>query len=241
VGTIRAHLRRSDTLVRVRSATLKAQFLARQRKRRALVRAYLEAHPVRRLHLGAGRNILPGWLNTDVYDDRGDGEIVYLDARKRFPLPAASFDLVYTEHMIEHIPYRDAQACLRECLRVLRPGGCVRVATPSVERLLELYGEQTDLHRRYVRWSLETFVEDADALLPGFVLNNFFRNWGHEFVYDRDTLRHALETAGFTDVREWNVGESDNPELVGLERHGELIPPEFNAFETLVLEARRPG
>jgi hypothetical protein len=124
---------------------------------------------------------------------------------------------------------------------VLKPGGRVRIATPLLERFVELLGKPDfDLHRRYVHWSIDTFIDEADAYLPGFVINNMFRNWEHRFIYDRQTLRHALEAAGFADVTEWNVGESDDPELEGLERHGEMIPPEFNAFETIVLEARRP-
>ena len=57
-------------------------------------------------------------------------------------------------------------------------------------------------------------------------------------VYDDQTLRHSLETAGFVDVTEWPVGESDDPALVGLERHMRRAA-EFNAYETLVLEARK--
>jgi predicted SAM-dependent methyltransferase len=240
MGKVRARLRQVDVLVRMLYTARRAQFLARQVRRGDRIRDYLRTHSVRKLQLGTGSNVLDGWLNTDIYDDRRNGEVVYLNARERFPLPDASFDLVYTEHMIEHIPYGDAQRCLRECRRVLRPGGRLRVATPSLENLLGLFGEQTDLHRRYMQWAVETFVKDADEPLPGIVVNNFFRNWGHQFIYDRDTLRHALEAAGFGDVKECNVGESDEPALVGLERHGEMIPPEFNVFETLILEATRP-
>jgi len=195
---------------------------------------------VRRLQLGTRSNVLEGWLNTDVYDDRGKGEVVYLDARRRFPLPDASIDLVFTEHMVEHLDYHEVLHCLRECRRVLKPGGRIRVATPSLDRLALLYGPLTDLDRRYVRWSVDTFIRDADAYLPGFVINNFLRDWGHRFVFDRETMGHALATAGFVDAREWPVGKSDDPRLAGLEHHGEMIPPEFNELETLVLEARRP-
>jgi len=42
------------------------------------------------------------------------------------------------------------------------------------------------------------------------------------------------------DVEEQPVGQSETPELAGLEAHGNEIPAEFNALETIVLEARRP-
>jgi predicted SAM-dependent methyltransferase len=202
--------------------------------------AYLRTHEIRKLQLGTGGNVHDGWLNTDVHDFRRTNEVVFMDAREPFPLPDESFDVVFSEHMLEHLTYADGQRCLRECRRVLRPGGRIRVATPSLERLIRLYdGDLDERQRRYLSWSVESFVADADAPLPGFVLNNFLRDWGHEFVYDPQTLRHALETAGFVDVEEVPIGESNDVRLAGLERHLSS-DPEFNELETMVFEARRP-
>jgi len=201
----------------------------RAARRGKQIEAYLASHDVRKLQLGAAENIRPGWLNTDLHGyGRGD-ELVYLDARKPFPLPDAAFDLVYSEHMIEHLTYAEGQHCLRECLRVLRPGGTIRVATPSLERLAALYGGG-DVAERYVRWAVETLEPEVRTPLPGVVINNFFRSWGHRFVYDRATLRHALTQAGFVDAEEVPLGE--------LERHL-AETPEFNELETFVLEAKR--
>jgi len=204
------------------------RLLGRLRRGR-LIERYLREHEERKLQLGAADKPLPEWLNTDLHD-YGRRDIVFLDARKRFPLPDASFDAVYSEHMLEHLTYADGQRCLRECFRVLRPGGTIRIATPSLERLAGLY-EGGELQERYVRWAAATLEPELKVPLPGAVVNNFFRSWGHEFIYDLHTLRHALAEAGFVEIEERPVGE--------LERH---LPdePELNAYETFVLEARRP-
>lgn len=218
---------------RVRGATRRA-------RRSRQIDTYLHTHSERKLQLGTGDNRLDGWLNTDIHDFSGNGEVVYLDLRRSFPLPDDSFDVVFSEHVIEHVDYADGLHCLRESWRVLRPGGRVRVATPSLERLLRLYDANlSDVQKRYLHWARESFVADADADLPGFVVNNFVRAWGHRFVYDVQTLRHALERAGFADIEEHAVGESGDERLRGLERH---IPEasEFNEYETIVLEARKP-
>jgi predicted SAM-dependent methyltransferase len=202
----------------------------RRMQRPKQIEHYLRQHETRKLQLGAGEHPHAGWLNTDLHGYGRGQELVYLDVRKRFPLPDASFDFVYSEHMLEHLTYAEGQRCLRECLRVLRPGGIVRIATPSLERLAGLY-DGGGLQERYVRWAVETLEPETDAPLPGVVVNNFFHSWGHRFIYDPETLRHALTEAGFVDVEESPVGE--------LERHL-AEAPEFNEYETFVLEARRP-
>jgi predicted SAM-dependent methyltransferase len=202
----------------------------RRAQRRRLIARYLAQNQVRKLQLGTAENAQPGWLNTDLHG-YGRKDVVYLDVRKPFPLPDASFDLVYSEHMIEHLTYADGQRCLSESLRVLRPEGTIRIATPSLERLAALYGDG-DVGGRYVQWAVETLDPEVSVPLPGVVINNFFRSWGHRFVYDPATLRQALETAGFVNVEEVPLGE--------LERHL-ADTPEFRALETFVLEAKRAG
>ena len=211
----------------------------RTAQRGKAIERYLEQHEVRKLQLGAAENLRPGWLNTDLHGYGHGDELLYLDVRKRFPLPDASFDFVFSEHMIEHLTYAEGQVCLRECFRVLRPGGTIRTATPSLERLARLYESSSDVHRRYMQWAVDTLDPEVDAALPGVVVNNFFRSWGHRFIYDEQTLGHALTTAGFVDIAECDIGQSGHQELVGLEHHL-AEAPELNVYETFVLEARRP-
>jgi predicted SAM-dependent methyltransferase len=199
-------------------------------RRRRQIGRYLAAHREPKLQLGAGEHPLVGWLNTDLHDYGRPGELVYLDVREPFPLPDTSFDLVYSEHMLEHLSYTEGQRCLRECFRVLRPGGRIRIATPSLERLARLY-DGGAVQERYVHWAAATLEPELRAPLPGAVVNNFFRSWGHRFIYDPQTLRHALAEAGFVDVVEQSVGE--------LEQHL-AEAPEFNEFETIVFEGQRP-
>ena len=90
--------------------------------------AYLRATPSPRLQIGAGYNMLNGWLNTTLYPFAPGA--VYLDASQPFPLPSASFDYVFSEHVIEHIEFEEAALMLSESARILKSGGRIRLATP---------------------------------------------------------------------------------------------------------------
>jgi SAM-dependent methyltransferase len=62
----------------------------------------------------------------------------YVDlSRYRIPWPDASFDLLYSHHVLEHV--RDYGSALREMHRVLRPGGAMVHLFPSRWRLLEAH------------------------------------------------------------------------------------------------------
>jgi len=73
------------------------------------------------------------------------------------------------------------------------------------------------------------------------VINNFFRGFGHKFIYDYKTVQTFMLAAGFVNIVRRNVGESDDVHLRGIESHGLIIGEEFNRLETLVAEATRPA
>lgn len=85
-----------------------------------IVRRYLAEQPGPKLHIGAGPHVRDGWLNTN-WRVLAPGSI-HLDATRRFPFADGTFDLVHSEHMIEHVPYTGGKAMLAECFRVLRGG-----------------------------------------------------------------------------------------------------------------------
>jgi SAM-dependent methyltransferase len=66
-------------------------------------------------------------------------DVIGADLRRGIPFPDASFDAVYHSHLLEHFSRVDAEAFIRECHRVLRRGGVMRVAVPDLETIARLY------------------------------------------------------------------------------------------------------
>ncbi len=200
---------------------------------------YLKSHQVRKLQIGAGPNILPEWLNTDK--SPSSPRVLFLDAANPFPFRDATFDYIYSEHLIEHLTYKQGQLMLRECFRVLKPGGSIRTATPDLETLIGLYTPQkSSLQQKYIHWVVDKFYPEIGLYQESVVINSSFRNFGHQFLYDCSLLQSTLEKAGFVAITRYNVGESDDEVFRRIESHGlSCGDEEMNRFETMVVEARR--
>ena len=195
---------------------------------------YMKAHSVRKLQIGAHVCVMPGWLNTDLYPQ--SIRSVTLDATKTFPFPDESFDYVFSEHQLEHIGYQDALIMLGECRRILRREGKIRIALPSLDRLLQLFGPtRTDLQERYIRNVTNINYPSVQSPNPCFAINSTFMNWGHRFIWDQATLSETLESKGFARVQFFKPGQSDDPNLSGIETR----TSEMDMYETMVAQAVR--
>lgn len=206
------------------------------------------------LNLACGGRMHPEWNNIDfsllvrlakhrrlawllhgmcVLSDRryerllgSDPDIVCWDLRKGIPFPDNTFDVVYHSHFLEHLAQDAARGFLRECHRVLKASGVMRVILPDFSQfcrdylssyeLLERFprpsGPQTESHDRTLSALLGQFVVGeprgtAEQRFPVRVLerlirgNNVRAGEAHRWMYDRFTLRRVLEDLGFTDIR----------------------------------------
>jgi predicted SAM-dependent methyltransferase len=180
---------------------------------------------------------LIGWLNTDYFPASRD--IMFLDATRPFPFKDETFAYVFSEHMIEHIPYGDGLSLLAECYRILIPGGKIRISTPNLAFVIDLARtEKSELQRAYIEWTSQQYVGNVQGDKTAFVINYFVRGWGHTFIYDESTLRGAMTITGFTEIVKCDLQESEYPALRNLENERRL-PPGFLRLETLTLEGRK--
>lgn len=211
-----------------------------RRQRRVAVTEYLANTAEPKLHIGCGPMVLQGWLNTDLLPQRDRG-VVYLDIVETLPFPDATFQYIYSEHLIEHVPLSAGLRHFKECHRVLRAGGTLRVATPDLQFLLDYFAAPawSDVQNRFLSEMLEEFQPGLPLRSPTILLNEFVRDWGHQFIYDYQVLRQVLELAGFRHVDRCGVRHSSHDALAGLEQHGTAISEAYNELQTMVLEGTK--
>ncbi len=199
-----------------------------------MIDKYLKNNEIKKLHIGAGNRKIKDWLNTDI----GNKSIMpIVDVTKKFPFNTKTFDYVFSEHMIEHIKYQDGVKMLKESFRVLKSNGKIRISTPDLQFLINLYSNEKDqLQKDYIEWSCKNYQLTEGSIIE--VVNNYFQSWGHQFIYDKNTIENTLKAVGFTKIEFFKINESNNLDLKDLE-NDKRLPKNFLQLESLSVEATK--
>jgi predicted SAM-dependent methyltransferase len=160
---------------------------------RRKLRAAARRSPLK-LHLGSGGVNKPGWLNLDLVFARADAA---WDLSTGIPFPTTSVDAIFHEHLLEHLDLRTGFAFTQECLRVLKPGGILRVAVPDAGALLRSYAGTGD-----PEWA-------RSRPTPMLAVDALFYEHAHRAMYDADTLTLMLRAAGFAHTAESEFGAGE--------------------------------
>jgi predicted SAM-dependent methyltransferase len=154
-----------------------------------------------KLHLGCGSTKLPRWVNVDLYGV-GSGADLYLDLLKALPFRNATVDAIFHEHVLEHFSYSEAMRLTKECSRVLKPGGVLRVGVPD-------FGAYA---RSYTQGS--PFIDEVRGGRPSplLAMAEVVYDHGHRSAWDRETLQLFFTQAGLTcNTTECLGSSSDSP------------------------------
>ena len=226
-----------------------------------------EPTPVR-INLGAGLQAAPGWINYDrsrsAFVARLPAADILMrlaftvglvqkprvlawpkttcvrDLTRGIPHADNSVDVVYSSHMLEHLPPDQAQFILQDAFRVLRPGSVLRLVVPDLASAVQAYlnGDHAYFHAPGVPIAdafMTTFYDRAqvprgsiERLMRGILRTE---DGGHKWMYDAESLRYRLERASFIEIQQVRRGEGREPSAAGLDSrsahglHFEAIKP----------------
>jgi predicted SAM-dependent methyltransferase len=187
------------------------------------------------LNVGCGGSPTPGWVNIDnsptvrlaafpwlwpllpppsrSFAQRAHDFGVIWGTATRLPQKDGLADALYSSHMMEHLDRREAAVFLKEALRVLRPGGVLRLALPDLGRSVTDYLE----HRDADRFVTEIFMGTVRPHTPAQWLRHIITGPRHHlWMYDGPSLVRLLTNAGFVSARVLAPGETMIPDAQAL-------------------------
>lgn len=123
------------------------------------------------------------------------------DLSTGIPLKDKVADYIFSSHFLEHLFRKDAYHLLRECHRVLKPGGVLRISIPDLEYAVSLYssGQKERMLQNYF------FVDDDDSYYAR-----------HKYMYDYEMLESQLIKIGFSEITkcQYRQGRVPNIEIL---------------------------
>jgi predicted SAM-dependent methyltransferase len=214
-----------------------------------------------RLNVGCGPEVRDGWVNVDKSPSvllskaprlrKALGRarlltpqqvagfppgVVFGDISSRLPVGDETAESVYSSHVIEHLSPEQGKGFVRECYRVLKPGGVLRIVTPDLELMINEYLDGTSTFLGRYSTPADAFCAEYNAFREASRANRtqalarrLFGGDFHQWLYDFVSMKRLLESAGFVHIDRRAFMEGDMLGLAEIETRG----------HSLYVEARR--
>lgn len=89
------------------------------------------------LNVGCAKRFHPDWTNLDF--KALEPNVIEHNLLEGIPFKDESFEVVYHSHVLEHFTKEDGLALIKECNRVLKKGGIIRIVVPDLEMIVREY------------------------------------------------------------------------------------------------------
>ncbi len=140
--------------------------------------------------------------------------VIQCDVSKGLPYKDKSVDKIYSSHFLEHIPQDKAIRVLKECYRVLKTGGIMRLVVPDLFFYAKQYIEQTQTLLEHSILPDDRSIHDTFLKsMYGAYLNKKRSGAEHCYMYDLPTLVSILNEIGFQNIWKCEFKEGVDKEL----------------------------
>lgn len=168
-----------------------------------------------KLNLGCGAHVVDGWINVDyslgarlsrvpflrainkkirLFELDWDSRIYIHNLTLPFPWKDATVDIVYSSHTLEHLSKEEGNVFLRECHRVLKKGGIIRIVVPDLAPIVKAYYDK-HLRADDVLEKLGANYVKSNNTLKTFLIP--YIQFPHKCMYDTPSLVSILSDVGF--------------------------------------------
>jgi predicted SAM-dependent methyltransferase len=152
---------------------------------------------MRYLNVGCGFNYSNEKIWTNLDFNKTGNDVIPHNLLQGIPFENESFNAVYHSHVLEHFSKSDGLKLLKECYRVLKPGGVLRIAVPDLEQIARSYIQLLDeglknpidtLVRENYNWILLEMYDQTVRNFSGGEMGNYLLQKelvNESFVYQR--------------------------------------------------------
>ncbi|OUL26023.1 methyltransferase type 11 [Nostoc sp. RF31YmG] len=211
-----------------------------------------------KLNLGCGSHTPNGWTNVDyalgawlaklpvfstinkifkIINLDWPDQIVIHDLRKKFPWADNSVDVVYSSHTLEHLSRTDGQAFLKECHRVLKPNGIIRIVVPDLKSIVDKYN-QGEVPAEEFLDELDISYESSEDGPMKRRLAPLIR-FPHKCMYDTPALLRTMSNLGFEVASKQGL-ESEINDVEIIEQPNRTVDAVIVEGRKLANDARKP-
>lgn len=144
-----------------------------------------------------------------------DHLFIHHDLATGIPFNNDVADYIFSSHFIEHLYRNDALNLLKECYRVLKEGGVLRISIPDLKYAISLYdsGKKDEMLLNYF------FLESGGSHYSS-----------HKYMYDFEMLSKLLKGIGFFEINRCEYQKGALPDSHVLDNQPEV---------SLYVEARK--
>lgn len=184
---------------------------------------------MRKLNLGSGPNSARGWINYDwgilpimgkigltttlvklgLLDKSYDWKwpaISLVNIKNDLPDEDESVDYIYCSHVLEHFEKEEAINILKECQRVLKDRGVIRIVLPDLSKIIKIYNGAEQFNRDFFGFDKDQYVGFLGKLKRVFIR-------GHQWMYDTDSAIKLLKESGFGEIKTYSFKKGKVPDL----------------------------
>jgi SAM-dependent methyltransferase len=151
------------------------------------------------------------WLNTDIKSEIAD----YICDVRELPNDwTEKFDEARASHVLEHLYMNEWIPTLNEWVRVLKPGGILRIAVPDLDIVLRCLKDGHDKKTRTAISGIEPTPVMAQIFGIGYETPETDARWRHRMIFDAKSLIELLEKQGdLEDIKVYPQEEDPAAEL----------------------------
>lgn len=150
---------------------------------------------IKKINFGCGSDIKEGFVNVDMNRNAD----IYLDVRNKLNIETQTIEYIYSSHFLEHLEHWELVAHLKECYRILKKGGAIRIGIPIFEKLFGDYYTHNDERYERMREKLsDKFAIPKNLICRMDLINNAVYEHGlHKTCIDYEKMQNILIFVGF--------------------------------------------